>query len=296
MHNIDINLTPTATLLEIDAYKKIPCRSWGIASESNAAFLLIHGLGGHSGWFEPLARRLKVKNIFGLALDLAGFGKRKNDKDIHLVNWLKDIETAAQYLRSVMSGKPIFLLGNSMGGLVALKACQQIKPDGLILLSPAFGGHPKLFTVSYQIRELFNALVKPDRQVILPYGTKLITKNEQAKLWIDNDEDRRLAVPSNMLLKLLITTQTLHFKGIGLDCPLFMITAGMDEIVNNKTSELIFKRIGAPKKKKTTMPHSMHDLTLDAAIDQVAEMLTDWAYSIVKENEKPSMTNKQRAR
>ncbi len=296
MANIEINLTPTATLLEID--NEIPCRSWGIASESNAAFLLVHGLGGHSGWFEALARRLKIKHIFGLALDLRGFGKRKNEIDINMNNWLGDIEKASKYLHSIMDNKPVFLVGNSMGALLALRACQSIKPSGLALLSPGFAGSPKVFPLSYQIVELFKALIEPNTEIVLPYGTELITKNEQVKFWLDNDQDRRRAVPGKMFLDLFLLTQFLQMKKINLECPFFLITAGKDGIVDNRVSELVFRRINSTNKKKTIMPNAMHDLTLDLAIDQVANLLIDWSNSVMKGEavEKTNLINKQRAR
>ncbi len=296
MANIEINLTPTATLLEIG--NKISCRSWGIASESSAAFLLVHGLGGHSGWFEAFARRLKIKHIFGLALDLRGFGKRKNEIGVSVNNWIEDLEIAAKYLHSLMGNKPVFLLGNSMGALIALKACQRVKPSGLALLSPAFAGHPKIFPLSYQINELVKAVIKPSSQVILPYGTELITKEEQLKIWLDNDEDRRRAVPSKVLLDLFFLTQSLRLKKINLDCPLFLITAGMDGIVDNKASEVVFRQINSPHKKKTNLPNAMHDLTLDLAVEQVANLLIDWSNSIIQtqDKEKENLVTKQRAR
>lgn len=296
MAKIEINLTPTATLLEIG--NSIPCRSWGIPAESNAAFLLVHGLGGHSGWFEALAQRLQIKHIFGLALDLSGFGKRKNDIDANVNNWLQDIETAAKYLQSIMGNKPVFLLGNSMGALLALKACRHIKPSGLVLLAPAFAGHPKIFPLSYQIRELIKALIKPKAQVILPYGTELITKEEQIKIWLDNDQDRKRSVPGKMLLDLFFLTQSLRLKQINLACPLFLITAGMDGIVDNKASEAVFKQINSPDKKQTHLPNARHDLTLDLAVEQLAYLLADWSNSVIQtqNKEKNKVISKQRAR
>ena len=60
----DINLTPTASLIQIaksdesGSCPPITGRTWGTASECRAAALLIHGLGAHSAWFEALGRRL----------------------------------------------------------------------------------------------------------------------------------------------------------------------------------------------------------------------------------------------
>ncbi len=289
MTKAEINLTPTATLLEIDAEKKIFCRSWGMAAESNAAFLLIHGLGGNSGWFEAFARRLKVKQNFVLALDLAGFGRRSNERYINVRHWLKDVETVSGYLHSLMGGKPIFLLGNSMGGLLALEICPIIKPSGLALLSPAFAGHPKLFPLSYQLPAVWKALVDPDFEMDLPYSLDLITREESVKVWLDKQGTRRQSVPSRVLLDLLFLTQSLQLKQINLRCPLFMITAGMDGIVSNQVSEMVFRKIKAPSKKKVVMPKAMHDLTLDLDLDQVADNLIGWSNLLIHPENKNKM-------
>jgi len=294
MTNLEINLTPTATLLEIDSVAKIPCRTWGMASESSAAFLLIHGLGGHSGWFEALARRLKVKQIFVLALDLASFGRRRQEKYVSIGQWLKDIEIVSTYLHSLMGEKPLFVLGNSMGGLIALKACATIKPSGLALLAPAFAGHPKLFPVSYQLSGFLKALMAPNKDIVMPYSTDLITKQEQVRTWLDNNGDIRLAVPGKMLLDLLFLTQSTRMKKISLSCPLFMITAGQDAIVDNQASELIFRQINAPMKKKINIQKAMHDLTLDLAVDQVADLLIEWSVSLLQNKDRLKAVSNQR--
>jgi alpha-beta hydrolase superfamily lysophospholipase len=295
MNKAEINLTPTATLLEIEGENKILCRSWGTPGESKAAFLLVHGLGGHSGWFEALARRLKVKQIFVLALDLAGFGRRTNDKYISVRHWLKDIETVSGYLHSLMGDKPVFLLGNSMGGLLALKTCPLIKPSGLALLSPAFAGHPKLFPLSYQLPVLWQALIDPDKEITLPYGVDLITKEERLRAWLEKNGNRRRGVPAKVLLDLLFLTQSLRLKRINILCPLFMITAGMDGIISNQASEIIYRQISAPAKKKIIMPKAMHDLTLDLCLEQVTESLMDWSNSVTQADSKIKLANKSKA-
>lgn len=288
MANTEINLTPTATLLEIDSssgkkkQKKIPCRTWGIASESSAGIVLIHGLGGHAGWFEALSRRLKIKHIFVLSYDLVGFGKQKNERYLSYSQWLEDTTSVFVYLRSIMPDKPLFLLGNSMGALVALASCQSIKPSGLALLSPAFAGHSDIFTISYQLPHIFKAIANPNGELTLPYSTDLIAKEEQVKSWLDQDPSRRQAVPGKMLLDLFFLTQKLRWQRIKISCPLFMLTAEMDNIVDNQASELMFQHIISSNKKKTMLSGAMHDLALDPAIDQVGDLLVDWMNFCIK--------------
>ena len=182
-----------------------------------------------------------------------------------------------------------------MGGLLALKTCPLIKPSGLALLSPAFAGHPKLFPLSYQLPTLWKALIDPDKEITLPYGVDLITKEEQLRAWLEKNGNRRRGVPSKVLLDLLFLTQSLRLKRINIPCPLFMITAGMDGIISNQASEIIYRQISAPAKKKIIMPKAMHDLTLDLCLEQVTESLIDWSNSVTQADSKIKLANKSKA-
>lgn len=97
---------------------------------------------------------------------------------------------------------------------------------------------------------MLKALAEPNKEITLPYGTDLITSDGQVKFWLQNSGNARTAVPGKMLLDLFLLILDLRLKQIKLPCPLFMITAGIDDIVSNKASELIFAQIKAPGKEK----------------------------------------------
>lgn len=285
----DINLTPTATLFEIEPADygsslgavRITGRTWGTISECQAACLLVHGLGGHSGWFEALARRLKVRKLFVLSYDLAGFGKRTSETFVSSKQWLSDLVTSYSYLKNLVGNKPIYLVGNSMGALLALKSCPTIKPTGLALLSPGFEGHPQTFPVSYRLKAVIEALLNPDRDQDLPYNPDLITSQIPVREWLKMDPDRRFTVPGRMLLDLLALTQRLRWQNIEIDCPALMLTASQDFLVNNRVNQKVFKRIKSPDKRVRSFPDSLHDLTLDVDVDAVADEITTWVEDTV---------------
>src|SRR2546426_3434740 len=97
--------------------------------------VLVHGLGGsHVNWLAVapvLARRARV-----LAVDLAGFGRTplgERSADVHANRVLLD-----RFLDAVAAG-PAVLVGNSMGGLVAMMeaALAPERVAGLVLVAPA---------------------------------------------------------------------------------------------------------------------------------------------------------------
>jgi alpha-beta hydrolase superfamily lysophospholipase len=280
MGNADINLTPTATLVDIGT---IPGRSWGSVAESHAAVLMIHGLGGHSGWFEPLARRLKVRQIFALSYDQLGFGKRKEQVFSSSHEWLKDVKKVTAFLQDLVGDKPIFLIGNSMGGLIALKAVSELQSAniaGLTLLSPAFEGHPKTFPLSYKLDMLLKALFNPEGEFTLPYGVDVVAGQGAVKDWLENDPERRFQLTGRMILSLLALTQGLRFTQPNANCPVLMLSAGQDRLVDNRSNKSIFKKLISPSKKELIFSNAMHDLTLDPAVDDVANEIVNWIHQV----------------
>jgi len=292
--SIDINLTPTASYVGIvrrtkpvnggnDTAPPIPARTWGLASDCRAAALLVHGLGAHSGWYEALGRRLKVRGIFSLAYDQVGFGKRSGEELMMKQQWLDDLKEAYEYLRSTVGDKPIFIIGNSMGALVALRSMATTNPSGLVMFSPGFDGHPDTFTMSYKAKTLLTALLKPDTPVKLPYTTDQITREPMVRGWLNNDADSRLVLPARMLLELLKLTEETKNTGTKLPSPLFMFTAGQEKIVNNLVSEAIFARLVAPRKQKHHFPEAWHDLMFDPVLDELVDILAAWMLEIGRE-------------
>ncbi|MFK8001443.1 MAG: alpha/beta fold hydrolase [Polyangiales bacterium] len=90
-------------------------RRWGDAS--SPALLMIHGLGENaSSDFEGVAETLS-QNFYVLALDLPGFGASDAaEHSFHPSDYADDI---ARFMTREFGGRPVFLLGHSMGGAIA---------------------------------------------------------------------------------------------------------------------------------------------------------------------------------
>lgn len=283
--NAEINLAPTASLLAIEGHRReagksfeIAARTWGTAAESSAGALLLHGLGGHSAWFEAFASRLKAQGIFALAYDQLGFGKRRQEKFLSYEQWLDDLQIAYEYQKKLLPDKPLFILANSMGAAVALKAVAsaRIHPAGLAMFSPGMDGHPRTFSLPYRIRALLTAWTQPDSEIALPYTVELVTRQESVQKWLLHDPERRFAVPARMLWELLKMTSNLHQEARRIHCPAFMCEAGIDQLVDRAANERMWKQLGSAEKKQRLFAEAWHDLMFDPVLDEVVAEITNW--------------------
>jgi acylglycerol lipase len=275
----EINLTPTSSQFEMNCGKgpSVIARSWGSPTDCKAAVLLIHGLGAHSGWFEAFARQLKIRHIYAVAYDHIGFGSQRDVPFFSYKQWLDDLIRIFDQLKATLPvGKPVFLVGNSMGGLLSLVSVEFIHPDGLVLLSPGFDGHPQTFTNLYRLKAIISALLTPDKEVALPYGPELVTRDESTRLWIGKDPEGRFRVPGKHLLQLLKLSNATKGTAGQVKMPVLMLTAGYDKIVNNKVNEAFFERLTAPGKRAKHFAEAWHDLMFDPLVDEVAEEVVQW--------------------
>ncbi len=284
----EINLTPTASLLDIKPSERnestqngistvIPARSWGLSSECTAGALLVHGLGGHSAWFEALGRRLKVQRMFVVAYDQVGFGKRIDEKFTSYSQWLDDLLSAYDYQKSLIGDKPLYIFANSMGAAVALKAAAEgyVLPAGMALFSPGIEGNKETFPLSFKLSSLWSAWTKPEKLITLPYGVDEITSNEQVRLRLAKDPLMRTRVPGRMLWELLKMTSKMSTSCAKITCPVLMLSAGQDKIVDTATNEALFSSLGTKKSSKT-YEKAWHDLMFDSALDEVVRDLVAW--------------------
>lgn len=95
--------------------KEVP--SFKLGSNSNEAFLLIHGYSSSKGEFVELAYDLAEKGYDCFCIDLRGHGENENPLDEHVLN---DVEGAVKELKE--SYKKVYAIGHSLGGLLALKS------------------------------------------------------------------------------------------------------------------------------------------------------------------------------
>lgn len=131
-------LTADAAIAD-DGYR-LPLRTWLPETPPRAVLLALHGLNDYSRAFDGLGRHLADRGIAVYAYDQRGFGEAQGWGYWHGAERLaRDVELVAGLLRDRYPGLPLHLLGESMGGAVALSGIARTGPvpASVILVAPA---------------------------------------------------------------------------------------------------------------------------------------------------------------
>src|ERR1700726_4228300 len=98
---------------------KLFLRSW--KTDGPHVLLLMHGLGGHSGWYIDMGNVLAARGLTVYAMDHRGFG-RSGGLPGHIADYhtyVEDIHYVVAEIRKRHPQAPIYVLGHSMGGIFA---------------------------------------------------------------------------------------------------------------------------------------------------------------------------------
>jgi alpha-beta hydrolase superfamily lysophospholipase len=275
----NLDFTSTASFFNIDGNQgAIPCRAWGNADQANAAIILVHGLNANAGWFEPAGRQFKLNNVYTVAYDQISFGQRKSEVAPNYTDWLQDLENVFCHVQEQMGTRPVFILGNSMGALITASLSYKLKPAGLVFTSPAFAGNPKLFTPLFVLKTLTRTLINPDWKITEPYNIGQVSRSPAAQEQIAKDSGPYLIVPAGIFWQIFLLTKNAYRKIALANCPVLMLTAQHDYIVDNHASMQVFKKLKNMAKVHKEFSDAYHDLLLDPLLEDVTADIIQWMY------------------
>lgn len=123
----------------------LPLRRWMPDRRPRAVILALHGFNDYSRAFERPGEYWTKKRIATYAYDQRGFGEAP-----HRGIWAghetmaADAAAALDLVRTRHPGVPVYVLGESMGGAIAMIAAPALQADGLVLVAPALRGRRQL--------------------------------------------------------------------------------------------------------------------------------------------------------
>jgi acylglycerol lipase len=115
-------------------------QAWREQVPARAVVVISHGAGEHSGRYERPARQFAELGYPVYALDHRGHGRSEGRRALvdRLDSAAADLDLLIDLARREQPDVPLFLLGHSLGGTIALRYAlrHQDKLDGLILSGP----------------------------------------------------------------------------------------------------------------------------------------------------------------
>jgi alpha-beta hydrolase superfamily lysophospholipase len=245
-----------------------------------AVFLLVHGLGAHSARWNFLAGDLAGRGFASYGLELRGFGRTPERPRGHIGSfrvWDRDILVLRDIIDRDFPGKKIFLLGESLGGLLAFNlACADTgRFGGQVLIAPSFKNGMKFPLSAYVKLALFGPF-NPRLMVDVPFTSEMVSRDPDY-LEVMNASPDELRVASLRCLFNFLPDQARSWKlAKKLEVPTLFLIPGVDHLVDERANRKMFGKIPLPDKTLIEYPDMLHALSIDLGREQVFRDIADW--------------------
>jgi alpha-beta hydrolase superfamily lysophospholipase len=263
---------------------KVPYRAWLPVDKPREVLLCIHGLGFSSASYTEFGRIMASRGIATYAMDVRGFGqwlqvRGKNKVDFE--GCLSDTEAALRALRAAFPGTPVFIIGESMGGAIALRAVSRNPQlvDGLISSVPSSDRYGKWHSnVVVGIRYVED---KDKPMNIAPEVVERSTQNEYLqKQWEANKVNRMELTPDE--LKQFNDFMKGNYDAAALvdKTPVLMLAGFKDKLVKPEGTIDLFNDLSVQNKLLMVVGDGEHLLLEENQLtSQLATLLVDWIHS-----------------
>lgn len=256
----------------------IPYRAWR-QEGARAVLLYLHGQGDHSGPFTAMGDQLHERGFQVYAHDHRGFGLSQERRgDIPSFDlFVADALEMVAHARSEHPDLPLFLLGLSMGGHLALRTAYRAGElaRGVIALSPGFKLRtPPPLTQVAQV--LLASLFAPDRHLPLRSQPVVTTRNTTHLARAQGDEFWVSSYTPRFLLGAVRSIRRAARELASLHLPALFLQAGEDHLCCPEASSRFFGLIPHPDKEFRLLPGLYHNLVAEPEMPAIAEAVADW--------------------
>ena len=257
---------------------RVFCRTVGSPAGARAGALLLHGLGEHCGRHETLLNTFAKHGIYCRTFDWPGHGytagQRGHIASMEIVTGLVD-EQLGVLRQEIGRGKPMGLLGHSMGGLLALYHLVG-HPD---IAKFAWIGSPLVEPEANVSRLKLNAVLFIERfcpRFPIHNGIKTQQCRRGPAKRVDPLIHRRLSVRLGRVLLETARDLQRRVQDFNPQLRLLMTHGASDVVCRSEFSRAFFDRLPNALKNYRLLDDALHEPYSDECRDDFYKVLEAW--------------------
>jgi 2,4-dienoyl-CoA reductase-like NADH-dependent reductase (Old Yellow Enzyme family)/alpha-beta hydrolase superfamily lysophospholipase len=254
-----------------------------IPERPRGAVFFLHGMSEHSGMYLHVIRALADAGLIVVAPDQRGRGRSVNDRwrrgDLHSVDRvLEDLDELRQRLRVDLDGLPVFIIGISMGSIIAQAYARQRQASlaGIVLVGPPFGVPERVARPLLAVSGLIAAAaprlaMRPAPPVPHISRVRAFQNELDWDPWCYHGPLRARA--GHQLVKALSEIEH-HISELSL--PLLLLYGSEDKIVSLREVQENHRRWGGKDRTLTIMKGLYHDVLNEPERQEAIDSIISW--------------------
>lgn len=254
-------------------------RRWLPQGVARAAVVIIHGYAEHSGRYDWTGERLAESGYAVYALDLLGHGQSDGKRALvrSMNEFLVDVRAFVALVREREPGRPLFLLGHSMGGGITALYLGVDQPDvqGAVLTGAVLAADDRGPGIrervlralgraipSLGLAKLKSATVSRDTAVVLAYdGDPLVYRGR---------------MKAGLIAAMMRGIRRADESAPGTATPLLILHGGDDELTSPNGSRRLYDRVASADRTLKIYDGLFHEILNEPERDVVIGDIVAW--------------------
>lgn len=260
------------------------CQSWQPEDAVQAVVIVVHGFGDHSSRFDNIVQFMAPRGIAVYCFDQRGHGRSPGQRG-HIDDFGQfrtDLQAFRRYVEAQQPQQPLFLLGQSMGGLIVLNYALTYPQglQGVLALSPHLSD-PPVSPVLVKLSHLISR-VWPTFSLDIGLKTSRLSRDAGVVKAYENDPLVHGKASTRLGAELSAAVAWTQANAHSFQPPLFMTHGDADVITNPEGSRRFFEAVESPAKEMIIYQGGYHELHNDIHRERALMDMTHWIESRVK--------------
>ncbi|MEM1392713.1 MAG: lysophospholipase [Cyanobacteria bacterium P01_H01_bin.150] len=252
-------------------------QSWYPQASAQIVIVIIPGHGGHIGVLTRMVEYFVERNYIVYSFDLRGNGQSPGQRG-HINSWTEfraDLDAFLNLIKSKESNQYLFIIGQSMGGTIALDYIlrESTQLNGLILLSPAL--EVGVSSWKLLIGKILSRIL-PNFALETGLGFSAASRDLEVVAACEKDSLRHSQGTARLAAELLKTIDWIKAHGTKLKVPVLILHGGADIVTLPQSSKDFFESLTLADKERREYPDSYHELHNDINYLEVLGDMEDW--------------------
>lgn len=252
---------------------------WLPDDEPRAILLVVHGLAEHSGRYMTMVNRLVPKGYAVYGFDQRGHGKSPGRRGYveRFSNFVDDLETFFDIIRSRHHDSKIFIVGHSLGGTIAADYAVQHQDefDGLIL-SGAFLKVADSTSSGLIIAARVLSLLLPKVGIYRIDADALSRDKAIVDAYVQDPLVYRGKISARLGAEIIKATQKLLQQMPKICLPILIMHGTADRLSDPRGSETLYQRVSSPQKTLKLYDGFYHEIFNEPGHEQVFTDMEAW--------------------
>jgi len=226
-------------------------QAWLPEGDARAVLIVVHGLGEHCGRYMNVVNHLVPLGYALYGLDHIGHGKSEGTREFveRFDDYTNTLTIYCNMVKGWQTGKPIFLLGHSMGGLIASYYLLDHQADfrGGILSAPFVKVSDSISQATITIGRILS-VVTPRAGLVTLDVSGISRDPEVVTAYVNDPLVFHGKTPVRLGAELLKAMLRVRAEAHMITLPLIILQGGGDRLIDPACGQILYDKAGSKDK------------------------------------------------